>query len=129
MIRARFSLKTKEVEVAGSRANMKAIAKSVASSGTVPLVPQGDPAPYEKWIEAIKIEETAGSLAIRVDTWSNILRLTGSPQTLQMLAKTVLVLAGAAEENYHLHVEFYPGHPFLDEQSWSLALVLSPPLA
>jgi hypothetical protein len=83
-------------------------------------VPDTDAAPYDRWLDSVDIRPGEGTLLIAIE--DSRLILAGNAACRDTLAYNLEFLASSEEQADHLHVEYYPGHPFLDEHSVPLVL-------
>lgn len=86
--------------------------------------------PYDGFLRVVSLDTDQGK--VRVAREGSTLRVVGSQQFKALLAANVMGLADApARESDHLHIDYYPSHPYLDAGSASLVLgrIPEPPSA
>jgi ribosomal protein S18 acetylase RimI-like enzyme len=82
----------------------------------IPLVPDGPASPYDGYLQIIYVQRTYR--LVKIDRAGDILNISGSGANLQILSENVSFVATQVANDLasgtHLHVEYYPDHPFLD---------------
>jgi hypothetical protein len=122
------------VELRGHPAALRRLADMLVSTDR-PLeitlsVPEGASSePYDAFLRRIRITRSSGDVAImRCDT---TMVVTGATEKLSILARWISWLAADNETmatndvSDHLHLEYYPGHEFLDASSRPTVITVS----
>lgn len=78
---------------------------------------RGDPAPYDEMLSLVLVESAGDRLRIRVDGDHMVIR--GPVHALCALSDLLDLVAC---QGSHAHVEWHPGHPFLDAESVPLVV-------
>ena len=92
--------------------------------------PGSSPEPYDVFLTAVRVVRVDG--ATRVGLAGTTLEFSGAQEGLRLLAENIAWVAeqsgpgSNAESSSHLHVEYYPGHPFLSPDSEPLVVALGP---
>jgi len=76
-------------------------------------------APHQNFADSLKIEIIGDRIVILLD--KNKVIITGSEEMFKKLAQNI-EFASENTASKHLHVEFYPGHFFLDSKSAPLII-------
>jgi hypothetical protein len=117
--------RTGEIDIAGGRAALKALAALIASgSGTVL---GSDGAAEDDLVRLPRIQISTseqGHLMIDVDIAARSLLLSGDLPSLRMLAGDVDGIADVVGGG-HAHIEHYPDHPYIAEGA--LPLIVNSP--
>ncbi|MGN6696299.1 MAG: Imm32 family immunity protein, partial [Aquihabitans sp.] len=79
-----------------------------------------DPDPYAHSLAFIEVRTVSDPRAmVTVDIGASVLRIAGSPRSLERIAANVARLANAepiaSPVRQHVHLDWYPDHPFLAE--------------
>jgi hypothetical protein len=73
-------------------------------------------------LTGIEVREATGpGVCIALDASRKVLVISGDPAGMGILAGNLRAMA-AAEDGGHLHVDYFPGHPYLVEGSLSLVV-------
>ncbi|MEU8817501.1 hypothetical protein [Actinoplanes sp. NPDC048796] len=116
---------TLEMELRGTVAELEGLAELVCSgSGTAELDRIGDPAPYDRTLARITVEQTSGPALIGCFTSPDVLDIRGGHEQLGLIADEVRGVAEDGDPRSHLHIDHYPGHGYLDESSEPLVVTL-----
>ncbi|MFE0631319.1 hypothetical protein ACFW3D_30730 [Streptomyces sp. NPDC058864] len=107
-----------EVDLAASAEELAALAGAVtAGDGFVAATASAGDA-----LQGVDVRTAAGpGVRIEVDTARRILVISGDPGAREILADDLNAMA-AAEDGGHLHVDHFPGHPYLVEGSAPLVV-------
>jgi hypothetical protein len=113
-----------DFEIRGTAESLAALAELLdankAGSLIIELIKPQQPAhPYFGFIEKVLIQNEPHKVVVsRVE---DTLVITGDDESLSPLAKTIEWLAThTSNTNSHLHVDFYPEHPYLEPSSGRL---------
>lgn len=116
---------TRELELRGTVEELTELAGLLTSgSGSVALDHVAEPSPYDRSLSSITVVRTSGPVVITCAAGSDELYIRGGSPQLDLLAANVQGFA----ENWdgdnmsHLHIDYFPGHDYLDESSEPLVL-------
>jgi hypothetical protein len=129
MICSRYADDPQEIELEADQTGLAALSTLLTEGWgsiktTVPPVPA---APYDGYVDSIEVEKAEGLVSIARQ--GKLLRIRGSGDLLSVLARNLASLIGGGQDGlpatvpYHLHIEHYPEHPYLDSGSAPLILV------
>jgi hypothetical protein len=123
-VRARVASDGSEVLVTGGSADLVRLAAFVRSG--LPIVawldvPHIEAAPYAQWLDSVEVRPAEG-IPLLIAIEARRLVFAGDAACRDTLAYNFEFLASSEQQPDHLHVEYYSGHPFLDERSVSLVL-------
>lgn len=131
---ARFD-SSEEIEVAGNLtglANLADVLRSVSAEARFALdsVSRLRVAPYDGFLTALEVLVTGGD--VRIFREGGALCIHGSLRSLQSLAGTIQSLCDSIASSIdasalHVHIEPYPGHPYLSEESQAAIFIFRPP--
>jgi hypothetical protein len=121
------------VELRGASRALMAFAELLASDALpgayrLEVPPGASPAPYDLFLTAVRVERGEGATQVGLE--ERTLLISGARETLGLLAENIEWLAGqpggGADTSVapHLHVEYYPGHPFLSSDAEPLVVTL-----
>ena len=122
-LRCRRSLRS-GLEIAGSRDALKQLASWIAAGGGSLSFdkPETSPAPYERWLDRLAVTASQHSL-VTIGIQDDTVRVVGDQTGLATLAENIRIFAGdAGSPDDHLHIDYYPGHFFLAEESVPLVV-------
>jgi len=116
-----------DLEFGGSAQGLLGLAKLLTRKGEtqfdLALSTSGvDPTPYDGVLTLLSAK-IGGEQPLYIGRTGSTLRIEGSQETVELFASNLESLArqGAehpmGSEKVHMHVEYYPGHYFLDERS------------
>jgi hypothetical protein len=77
----------------------------------------GSPAPYDRFLAGILVEDAPGQSVIFNVTKDNFLRVAGDRRKMEVLAKNVESFAKESDDDQHSHEEYFPGHFYLAPES------------
>lgn len=125
---------TASIEIAGSTAALHELVRLLREShavSAIPLLsPASSPSPYDGYLTMLRIVPSGGK--VRISRNVDEVTISGSQPALSSLSNSVAFLAresvrGEGERRgSHLHVEYYPGHFFLREDSTPVVLSALP---
>ena len=107
------------VSLEGGAEALAAFARLVLAGGQLGgLRPAGtvSPAPYERFLDTIVVRDAPGPLVISVD--GAALVFCGESHARGILAYN----ARTIDEGEHLHIEYYPEHPYLAASAEALVI-------
>lgn len=119
---------TREMELRGTAAELTGLANLLISgSGSVSLDHVDDPSPYGRSLSRINVVRTSGPIAMTCAAGSDELYIRGGSPQLDLLAANVRGYADDRDGDAmsHLHIDYFPGHDYLDESSEPLVLALA----
>jgi len=99
-----------------------AVSQGQPPRARVPVLIDGDPAPYDLFLSALEVHLSNGPAVVRV-VESNRVEVTGSSEALRGLA-SFFDFNEEASAGYHHHVEYYDGHPFISPTSEPLVVTV-----
>jgi hypothetical protein len=123
MLHIRYS-PPRDLELSASPAELLRLSAAIAAFCAIPK-PEGlcypadstaDPAPYTRCLAGLRIRTAAWPARLAVD--GDVLELTGSPETLDLLCS---FLESAAETG-HAHYEYYEGNDYISADSLPLVV-------
>jgi hypothetical protein len=113
------------VDIEGSAESLRELSQVIqktGSSGTLVFrIPQNPPTPYLAYAKSLRICPSQGNISI-IRNGDEII-INGSPEKLFILAQNIEGLAEQAthespgNHQAHLHIEYHPGHFYLQENS------------
>lgn len=126
-MRALYAETTGESLLSGTPDELLALAGLLREgAGDLALPPVADPAPYDRALVEFRVRHRAtGKVRVRVD--GGTLEIGGAPEYLAVLADNIADFAADpdAGPRHHLHVEHFPDHFYLAEDSAPLVVGLS----
>lgn len=128
MICARYAEKPQEIELKADQNGLAALSALLSEGrGSIETsVPPVSAAPYDGYLDRIDVETGEGLVSI--SRQGKTLKVRGSSDPLSVLAWNLeSVMEGLKDHSlatvrYHLHIEHYPEHPYLDSNSAPLIL-------
>lgn len=113
-----------EVEVSGTVAALETWADALTrDDAEITTGPGADPAPYARHLAGIRTRSTAsGPVELSVDEDRRMLTLTGSGESMAVLAENIRGLCREGVPGEHLHIEYFPDHFYLAESRISLVV-------
>ncbi|WP_133116312.1 Imm32 family immunity protein [Amycolatopsis antarctica] len=113
-----------ELELSGNPDEYAEFAATLDSAGgAVALDTTTDVAPYEHAIATVEVAESSGrEVVISVDRARNALVIRGGADPLRILAGNVRTAAELTDPRHHVHIEYFPGHHYLGEDSLPLTI-------
>ena len=114
----RCSSRTREVELTGSAGSFVEAADLVTGAGGRVVAESTDPAPYETCLEALEVQVIEGKVVIDVVCQELVVR--GGAEHLAVLGEVLRDLADEPDLGYHVHIDYFPDHYYLAEESWPL---------
>ncbi|CAM3243625.1 hypothetical protein STSO111631_09435 [Stackebrandtia soli] len=96
-------------------------------SGDMDLATADDPYPYVGSLSRIIVRQSNRKIVMRVVDGKDF-EACGNMDSLRQLARNVENFAASAYGKDHLHVDYYPDHFYLDEESVSLVVRVDPAL-
>jgi len=117
-----------EVELAADLATLRELLERL-SDKALPLsfelyIPATAPAPYDDFLEGLTFR--AGDGLLNTEIIGKVLFISGSDENIQALSDDLRWLIEEIESNAnlerHLHVEYFPDHPYLSPSPVSLVI-------
>lgn len=91
------------------------------------MIPPTPPDPYNSYATSLKVEH--GASGVRIARNQSQIRISGSSNKLAALAENIEWIANGNPANIgsnHIHIEYHPGHFYLEEESIPLVISKSP---
>ena len=114
----------RSVEITGTADSLSYLARAIQElivTGTFSLfVPSTPPAPYHGYVHSLTIEQGLGN--VYVSRSSENVCISGSAETLAILASNIDALAYSKNVSDHIHIEYHPKHFYLKEESVPLVV-------
>ena len=129
MIYARYSEKPGEIEIEADQTGVCIFSKFLTEGqGSIETsIPPLSAAPYDGYLDRIHIETDEG--LVLISRQDRMVKIQGSSESLSVLAQSLdSLMKGSLDGSpgpvpYHVHIEHYPGHPYIDGDSIPLILV------
>ncbi|MFE5036809.1 hypothetical protein [Streptomyces sp. NPDC056683] len=116
---------TGELELSGTRSELRALGRQLRSGqGAVLLEKVSDPFPYSRSLSRMTFRQTSGKITISSSGDSGSVDLRGGPESFSLLADNIEGFAAGADQDDHLHVDYFPDHDYLAEGSGSVVVAL-----
>ena len=113
-----------EVDLTATAAELTALATAVADGAGFTGAAPG-PSPYGDTLAGIEVGKALGpGVRIGLDARRQTLVISGDAEARAVLADNLRAMAGA-DDGGHLHIDYFPEHPYLVEGS--LPLVVNSP--
>jgi hypothetical protein len=118
------------IDIEGSAESLRELSEVIQSFIGSELfslyVPSTSPSPYLGYAKSLKLERGGGN--VRVFRHGAEISISGSPEKLLIFARNIGRLA--EQENHtrsdpyhdHIHIDYHPGHFYLDEESIPLVV-------
>lgn len=116
---------TSELELRGDGPDLGALATRLTTStgpGYLQLDEVDDPWPYERALDRIEVVVSPEWLTITCLDERGELRISGTADRMAILAANVRDLASTGSTGDHLHIEWFPEHFYLSEDSEALVI-------
>ncbi|GAB1817976.1 Imm32 family immunity protein [Herbidospora sp. RD11066] len=115
---------TAELELSGTRPELRALAQSLRSgTGRCDLSENREPAPYSRSLSGLEFQEAPGD-SIRLWARGSSLRICGGRGALDLLSENIEEFATGADHSDHLHLDYFPGHAYLAPDSDPLVIAI-----
>lgn len=115
-----------EMELRGTAVELNALAELIRSGdGGVELDCAGDPFPYDRKLSRVRIAPASGPAVIQCSSDSDVLYIRGGGAQFELLAVNLEGFADEGDALSHLHLDYFPGHDYLDESSEPLVIALA----
>ncbi|GII59007.1 hypothetical protein Pth03_73960 [Planotetraspora thailandica] len=118
-----FSESTGEIDLSADRATLSHLADLLArGSGSMSADPAPNPPLGQTPLTHLSVQSVDGEPVVVVaDTESHSLSIAGDSAFLKIFADNVQAIA-EIDDGGHLHIDFYPDHPYLGEGSAPLVV-------
>lgn len=116
---------TGELELRADGPGLGALARRLTAStgaGYLQLDGVDDPWPYDHALDRIEVVVSPEWLTITCLDDRGVLRISGTADRLAILAANVHDLASTGSTGDHLHIEWFPEHFYLSEDSEALVI-------
>ncbi|ARF74385.1 hypothetical protein B7C62_20720 [Kitasatospora albolonga] len=116
---------TGELELSGTRSELLALAQKLRNGrGEILLAKVSNPFPYTKSLLRIEFQQASGKMRISSSEDGEALEVEGGQESLSLLAENIEGFTLEADQNDHLHVDYFPEHGYLAEGSGSLVVAI-----
>ncbi|MFE7455794.1 hypothetical protein [Streptomyces sp. NPDC057554] len=116
---------TGELELSGTRSELLALGQKLRSGrGEIILAKFSNPFPYTRSLLRIEFQQATGKIRISSSEDGEALEVEGGPESLSLLAENIEGFALEADQDDHLHVDYFPEHDYLAEGSGSLVVAI-----
>ncbi|MFG2594561.1 hypothetical protein [Streptomyces sp. NPDC048462] len=116
---------TGEMELSGPRSDLVALARELRSGqGEIRLEMVSNPSPYSRSLLRIKYRQASGKIKISSSGDSESLEIQGGLEPISLLAENIESFALEADQDDHLHVDYFPEHDYLASGSESLVVAI-----
>jgi hypothetical protein len=114
----RYSSRTGEVAVVGTRVELESLASLIsAGNGEAICSPEIPTGPYDRRLGSVMVHTEPGRSVVLNVVNGETLLIGGDSAKLGVLAKNIQELTRFGKANEHLHVEYFPGHFYLGPES------------
>ena len=113
---------TGELEIRADGPGLVALATRLISAGYLQLDGVDDPWPYDHSLDRIEVVVGPERLTITSLDDRRVLRFSGTADRLAILAANMRDLASTGSAGDHLHIEWFPEHYYLSEDSEALVI-------
>lgn len=126
-MRLLYSSADNELEFSGNRAEFAYFSEIIeAGKGSLLLTDMTPHPAYAYVLRKITVEQAPQKkVSIEVDLPQSVALIRGDPEWLEVLRDNVRDFGASADVDEHLHVEYFPDHYYLDEQSSALILLMT----
>ncbi|WP_435877932.1 Imm32 family immunity protein [Streptomyces kurssanovii] len=112
---------TRETEISGTRSELLALGQLLRSGhGELPAATVPNPAPYGRSLSRIGLLRADGKARVALSEDGESLEIQGDAESLALFADNLEGFALEADQDDHLHVEYFPEHDYLAEESQPL---------
>jgi hypothetical protein len=116
---------TGELELSGTRSELLALGRELRSGqGEISLEKVSDPFPYSRSLSWMGCQLGSGKILISSSGDGEAVEVRGGPEALALLADNIEGFASEADQDDHLHVDYFPDHDYLAEGSGSVVVVI-----
>ena len=117
---------TGELELSGTRSELLTLGRALRSGrGEILLAQVSNPFPYTRSLLRIEFQQASGKIRMSSSGDGEYLAVEGKAESLSLLAENIEGFALGADQDDHLHVDYFPGHDYLAEESGSLVVAIS----
>ncbi|WP_425564566.1 Imm32 family immunity protein [Planotetraspora silvatica] len=112
------------MELSGTRSELRALSRSLRNEqGGCGFFENRAPFPYSRSLSGLEFRETSEDVVcIAADGPS--LKIHGGRMALDLLAENIEGFASEADHSDHLHIEYFPGHDYLSQDSEPLVIAI-----
>ncbi|MBW5481580.1 Imm32 family immunity protein [Streptomyces bambusae] len=116
---------TGELELSGTRSELLALGRKLRSGrGEILLSKVSNAFPYARSLLRIEFQQASGKIRMSSSGGGEALTIEGRLESLCLLAENIESFALEADQDDHLHVDYFPGHDYLDKWSGSLVVAI-----
>jgi hypothetical protein len=113
---------TREIEISGTRSDLLALGRNLRSGqGAFRMSKVSNPFLYGRSLSRIEFRQSSGKVKPYA-TKSDDLEVQGGLEALALLADNIESFTLDADQDDHLHVDYFPEHNYLAEGSESLVV-------
>jgi hypothetical protein len=125
VLKASHSDSTRELELSGTRSELLTLGRKLRSRrGEILLAKVSNPFPYTRSLSRIEIQLASGKIRVSPSGDGETLDVAGRLESLSLLAENIEGFALEADQDDHLHVDYFPEHDYLAEESGSLVVAI-----
>ncbi|MFF4594457.1 hypothetical protein [Amycolatopsis sp. NPDC001319] len=112
-----------EMSISGTRSDLLALCRELRSGrAEMRASKAADPRPYDRSLSRIEFRPASGKVHISSLEDGESMEIRGGLEFLAFLAEVIEGFALEADQDDHLHVDYFPGHYYLVEESDSLVI-------
>lgn len=113
------------MELSGTRSELLILVRDLRiGQGEIDMAKISDPSPYGRSLSRIEIRKASGNLRISSSGDGESLEVEGGLESLALLADNIDGFALEADQDDHLHVDYFPEHDYLADGSESLVVCI-----
>lgn len=120
--------RTGELELSGTRAELLLLAERLAAptAPSTALDPVPDPSPYDRALTRVVIVPDDAPVRFAPTPDGTAMEIRGTPAARAGIAANLAAFAADAAATDHLHLDWFPDHPWLAEDSAPLVVAVHP---
>ena len=125
-MRIDYSPRSREVCLTATKAEFSELTKKYLLSKSIIPCPETElkiKPPYENFLNGVIIQQTKDKLTTIQIVENNFLEISGAVSSLEIFSDNLKTLSENPDW-VHLHIEYYPEHPYLSEESLPIVLVV-----
>ncbi|MET7356460.1 hypothetical protein ABZT42_53975 [Streptomyces mirabilis] len=116
---------TGELELSGTRSELLALGQKLRNGqGEILLEKVSDPFPYSRSLSRMTFRQVSGKITISSFGDSESMDVQGGPESFSLFAENIEGFAVEADQDDHLHVDYFPEHDYLAEGSGSVVVAI-----
>lgn len=126
MIQVLRHAETGEMEISSDPEGLTALARAVRNApATVEVEAPEKTWPYDQALTSVRVEDSASLVLIDHDAGATAMRITGSPESRDILAENLVNFAQDGKSGDHWHIDWFPDHFYLAEGSASVVVAFN----